>query len=85
VLADRRRVVRPARVDDLDLALVDVVVMPVRLSADNLLVQVRADLLGGADDDALAGPPMNFRICSERLSQCATRSAASTRTRAGAP
>ena len=53
--ADRPRVVRAAGVDDLDLALVDVVVMPVRLYGDNLLVEIGADLARGAHDDSLAG------------------------------
>ncbi len=55
VLADVWLVLRPAGVDDLDLAQVVGVRVPFGPQLDDLVVQPRADVPGGADDHALAG------------------------------
>lgn len=54
MLVQMGRAGRVAGVDDLDLALDEVVAVPVRLYGDNSLVQVRADLPRRAYDHALA-------------------------------
>src|ERR1035437_7294342 len=74
-----------AGVDDLDLPLADIGIVPVRLYADNLLVQLGANVPRRADDHALSENADELAHPRRAGFPCYHMSLLSTRSRSGAP